>query len=105
MDIGKLKHRVTFQKLEQTKNEFGEMLGEWTDVCTVWGQVGPVSGRQFFAAKQINNEISHNVYIRYRRDLLPNMRIKYKERVFDILYMMNVNEDNTLMQIYCKEII
>lgn len=105
MDIGKLRQRITFQKLEQTKDEFGEMLGEWSDFKTVWAEVKPVSGRQFFAAKQINSEISHNIYIRYNADLLPNMRIKYKDRVFDILYLMNVNESNTLMQIYCKEII
>lgn len=105
MDIGSLKHRITFQKLEQTKNEFGEMLGQWSDFKTVWADVRPVSGRQFFAAKQINNEISHNIYIRYNSELLPNMRIKYKERTFDILYLMNVNEENKLMQIYCKEII
>lgn len=105
MDIGRLKHRITFQKLQQTKNEYGEVLDNWLDVKTVWAEIKPVSGNQFFAAKQINSEISHNVYIRYRSDLSPNMRIKYKERIFDMLYIMNVNEDNTLMQIYCKELV
>lgn len=105
MDIGRLKHRITFQELSQSKNEYGELVEEWLDIKTVWAEIKPVSGNQFFAAKQINSEISHNVYIRCRTDLKPSMRIKFKERVFEILYLMNVNEDNWLMQIYCKELI
>lgn len=105
MDIGRLKHRITFQELSQSQNEYGELVEEWLDIKTVWAEIKPVSGNQFFAAKQINSEISHNVYIRYRTDLKPSMRIKFKERVFDILYLMNMNEDNRIMQIYCKELI
>lgn len=105
MDIGRLKHRITFQALSQSKNEYGEIVEEWLDIKTVWAEIKPVSGNQFFAAKQINSEISHNVYIRYRTDLKPSMRIKFKDRVFEVLYLMNVNEDNRLMQIYCKELI
>ena len=105
MDIGRLKHRITFQELSKSQNEYGELVEKWIDIKTVWAEIKPVSGNQFFAAKQINSEISHNVYIRYRTDLKPSMRIKFKERVFEILYLMNVNEDNRLMQIYCKELI
>lgn len=105
MDIGRLKHRITFQELSRRKNEYGELVDEWLDIKTVWAEIKPVSGNQFFAAKQISSEISHNVYIRYRDELNPSMRIKFKERVFEILYLMNVNEDNRLMQIYCKELI
>ena len=105
MDIGRLKHRVIFQKLINSKNEYGELEDRWNDVITVWAEVRPTTGRSFFNAKQINSEISHSVYIRYRNGLSPSMRIKFKERIFEILYIMNVNEDNTLMQIYCKELV
>lgn len=105
MDIGRLKHRITFQKLVNSKNEYGELENSWNDVITVWAEVRPTTGRSFFNAKQINSEISHSVYIRYRNGLSPNMRIKFKGRIFEVLYIMNVNEDNTLMQIYCKELV
>lgn len=106
MDIGRLRHRITFQELSKSeKNYYGELICEWLDIITVWAEIKPVSGNQFFAAKQINSEISHNVYIRYRTDLKPSMRIKFKNRIFEILYVMNVNENNRMMQIYCKELI
>ena len=105
MDIGRLKHRITFQIYTHEKNEYGEVEDQWEDVKTVWAEIKPVSGQQFFAAKQINSEITHNVYIRYRNDLKPSMRIRFKGRTFEILYIMNVNEGNQLMQIYCKELI
>ena len=105
MDIGKLRHRIIFQQLSNSKNEYGEPVEEWLDIKTVWAEIKPVGGKQFFAAKQINAEISHNIYIRYRNSLSSSMRIKFKERIFEILYIMNVNESNTLMQIYCKELV
>lgn len=105
MEIGRLKHRITFQELINTKNEYGELENNWNDTLTVWAEVRPTSGKSFFNAKQVNSEISHSVYIRYRKGLSPSMRIKFKERTFEILYIMNVNENNTLMQIYCKELV
>lgn len=105
IDIGRLKHRITFQQLGQSKDEYGEIVEEWVGIKTVWAEISPVSGQQFFVAKQINSEISHNVYIRYRDDLKPSMRIKFKGRSFEILYIMNVKEENRLMQIYCKELV
>lgn len=105
MDIGRLNKRITFQQLGQDKDEYGEIITEWSNFKTVWAEIAPVRGNQFFAAKQINSEITHNVYIRYRKDLNTSMRILFKERVFEILYIMNVKEESSLMQIYCKEII
>lgn len=105
IDIGRLNKRITFQQLGQDKDEYGEIIEQWVDIKTVWAEIAPVSGNQFFAAKQINSEISHNVYIRYRNELLPSMRIYFNSRVFEILYIMNVKEENRLMQIYCKELI
>lgn len=105
MDIGRLNKRITLQQLGQDKDIYGEIIEDWVDIKTVWAEIAPVSGNQFFAAKQINSEISHNVYIRYRKDLKPSMRVLYKGRVFEILYIMNVKEANQLMQIYCKELV
>ncbi len=108
MDIGRLNKRITFQQPfqdKQKKNEYGEPVDEWEDIKTVWAEIAPVSGNQFFAAKQINSEITHNVYIRYREGLKPNMRVLFKGRVFEILYIMNIKEENRLLQIYCKELV
>lgn len=105
MNPGRLNKKITFQQLCQDKDEYGEIVEEWLDIKTVWAEIAPVSGNQFFAAKQINSEISHNVYVRYCNDLSPSMRIKFRDRIFEILYIMNVKEENRLLQIYCKELI
>ncbi|WP_410496488.1 phage head closure protein [Cellulosilyticum sp. ST5] len=106
MDIGRLNKRITFQQLlGKEKDKYGEIIENWGDVITVWAEISPMSGQQFFAAKQINSEITHNVYIRYREGLKPNMRVLFKGRVFEILYIMNIKEENRLLQIYCKELV
>lgn len=104
VNIGKLKHRITLQTMSSKVDAYGERVDEWVDVKTVWADISPISGKQFYTAKQINSEISHNIYIRYTDMVKPDMRITFKERVFEILYIMNINEDNRLLQIYCKEV-
>lgn len=105
MNPGRLNKRITIERLTRKKHENGEIIEDYEVFKTIWAEIKPVSGNQFFVAKQINSEISHNVYIRYRSDLNPSMRIKFKDRAFEILYLMNVNEGNQLMQIYCKELL
>ncbi len=104
MDIGRLKHKITFQELSQNKNEYGELEGTWNDIKTVWAEVKPVTGRSFFSAQQVNSEITHQVIIRYTKGIQPKQRIQFKDRVFEILYVMNFNESNEALQIMCKEL-
>ena len=104
MKIADMRHRITFQKLLDKQDEYGES-NEWEDVKIVWADVRPLSGKQFFQAKQINAEISHSIFIRYQDGIKTNMRIKFKDRYFEILYIINVEEKNKYLKIYCRELI
>lgn len=105
MNPGRLKHRIKFQKLSQSKNEFGELTGVWDDYKTVWAEVRPITGKSFFSAQQVNSEITHIVVIRHSEGIIPSMRILFKEREFEILHIMNFDEDNEALQIMCKELV
>ncbi|WP_367175732.1 head-tail adaptor protein, partial [uncultured Agitococcus sp.] len=39
MQAGKLRHRVTFQRLTKTRGLSGGEKQEWVDVCTVWARI------------------------------------------------------------------
>ena len=52
MQAGKLRHRVTFQRLTKTRGLSGGEKQEWVDVCTVWARISPLSGKYLFAAQQ-----------------------------------------------------
>lgn len=105
MDIGSLNKKIRFQELQDTENEYGEPIQDWTDLKTVWASINPIVGKEYFAAETVNSEISHKIRIRYTEGIKPNMRIKFKERYFNIISVINYQERNVEMQLMCKELV
>lgn len=104
MDIGQLRHRVTFQKLVKIQDSFGQPIEQWDDVVTVWASVEPLVGKQYFDAETINSEISHKIKLRHRTGITPDMRIIFKARIFEIVSPpINYQERNIELQLMCKE--
>ncbi len=105
MDIGSLNKRITFQSLQNTENEYGESIQNWTDLKTVWASINPIVGKEYFAAETVNSEISHKIRLRYIEGIKPTMRIKFKERYFNIISVINYQERNIELQLMCKELV
>jgi SPP1 family predicted phage head-tail adaptor len=102
---GELRHKIIFQKLENTQNNYGEPTEIWSEVFTTKAAIYPISGKEFYAAETVNSEVSHKVNIRYKKGLSPNMRVKFGERLFSIISIINFQERNVELQIMCKELI
>lgn len=102
---GELRHRITIQKLNNSQNEYGEVSELWGDILNVRAGIYPISGKEFFAAETVNSEISHKVKIRYIEGIMPNMRIKFNNRIFSIESVINFQERNIELQLLCKELI
>lgn len=104
MNIGKMRHRITFQRQEDGKDALGGYEDEWTDVATTWAQISPVSGREYFSQVR-ENVVSHKIYCRYRPGITPKMRIKYNDRIFRIISVINWEERNEGLTIMCEEVV
>jgi len=105
MNIGNLRHRITIQTLQPIKNNYGEVTNDWVDFKTVWANINPVSGREFFSAETVNSEMTHKVLIRFVKDIKPKMRVKFGDRFFNIETIINFQERNQYLQLMCKELI
>ena len=103
MKIGDLRHRITFQKPVKTPDGYKGHTVNWQDVVTVWASVEPLTGREFFYAHQIKNEVSHRVRIRYRTNITAEMRIKYLERYMKIESVVDLKERHQFLEILCRE--
>lgn len=102
---GEFRHVITFQKLENTQNNYGEPTETWKDILTIRAGIYPLSGREFYAAETVNSEVSHKINIRYMPGLTPDMRIKFVNRYFNIISIINFQERNVMLQLLCKELI
>lgn len=74
MRAGRLSRRVTIQQRTESQNATGEVVWTWVDVCTVSAEISAVSGREFFAAQQVQSNVTHSILIRYRPGIVAKMR-------------------------------
>ena len=105
---GELRHKIIFQKLNtdgDNQNGYGEPIEIWDDILITRAGIYPLSGKEFYSAETVNSEVTHKVNIRYAKGLSPDMRIKFGDRLFFIISIINFQEKNVELQILCKELI
>lgn len=107
MRAGKMKRRVTIQEYVSYQNpNTGELIKEWRDVGTVWGEITSVTGRELIAAQAEQSEVTVKVWIRYRKGLSAKNRLIYVEpgmpqTIYDIQAVLP-DSDRTRLEILCN---
>ena len=68
-DAGELNRKVTFQRFIGEGDIVGDFQylddSNWEDVVTLWASVRTISSRQFMAAGQDQNEVTHDIKLRW----------------------------------------
>lgn len=109
MRAGRLRHRVAIQRRTGAESGFGEPTDTWTDLATVSAGVEPISGREYFAAQQVQSEVTHRVTIRYLAGVTPKDRIVWTDpatgvaRYFDIRSVLDKDERHRELALMCVE--
>ena len=105
MRSGRLNRRVTIQALSISKDQFNADIESWVDVTTVWAQIEPLRGREYWQAKQVVGEVTGRITIRYQQGIDEKMRIVYGDKTYNILAVINPEERNRTLQLLVKEIL
>lgn len=103
IDPGELRHRIAVQRKSVVRDTFGGETVSWTDVAMVWMSLRPLSGRELYAAQQAHAETTHKAVMRYMAGVTPNDRLKYGDRIFDMISVLNHEEKNGYLIIEAKE--
>lgn len=99
----RLRHRIIIQEKSTTPDSLGQPATSWTDVATVWAAVEPLRGREFWAADQINSEVTTRIRIRWRSGITAAMRVSFDSRFYNIKTIIVPNEVHEEMQLMCGE--
>jgi SPP1 family predicted phage head-tail adaptor len=95
----------------QTNTPAQDSSGSWADSWaddtngSMWAAVEPLSGRELFLAQQVNSDVTHKITMRYKSGLSPQKRIRFAQRFFNIITVMNIGEIGYQMQVMAKEIL
>lgn len=105
MDIGKLNRRVEILQFFKDRDEFGGEIGEWKSVAKVWAAISPVSGTEQMFAQQVTAEAVVKITIRYLPWLNVMHRIKYGDKLYEIIGSLDNETAHTKTIINCKEMV
>jgi SPP1 family predicted phage head-tail adaptor len=106
MRAGKLQNRVEIQRDDgASQNDLGEHVPAWATYQTVWAQVTPLTGQRLFNAAQVMHDVTHEIRMRWQSvaELTPNHRIKWGTRIFEILSIVNWQEQDAEAIVSCRE--
>lgn len=86
-----------------TRNDSNEAIDTFITVATVWADIDPVSGREYFAGAAIQNDATLKIKIRHRRDITTRGRFRNGNRIYAITAVINVKERNRELICLCRE--
>ena len=89
---GKLRHSITIQVSTVTQDDYGASVESWDTFATVRASVEPLQGREYFAAQQVQAEVTTRFRIRYLAGVKPSMRVLFEGRTFDVQAVLDPNE-------------
>ena len=103
MRAGRLRYKVTIQEVAETTDSYGSFTESWTTYGTVWAEIDPPKGREYFAAGQKQAEVTTRIRIRYLSGVTPKMRVLFGSRILKINSVIDTDERNIEQILMCVE--
>lgn len=115
---GLRRHLVTLQQATEAQNSEGEPVPTWSRIADAWVRIEPLGSRELEVVSQTYGEVSHRLSGPYTdlRQAAPKMRVirgpidgagepvvSAGARQFEIEGVVNVEERDREMQLYCVE--
>jgi SPP1 family predicted phage head-tail adaptor len=89
---GDLRHRIIIESPTRLADGGGGSTTEWHAVAEVWAAIWSRSVEERMSADRVSGRASHDIWIRYRGDVTPDMRMRCGARVFDVLGAIDVED-------------
>lgn len=106
------KFRLTIQEFTPASDLEG-VPASWADVATAFGEVTPLTGREYLQAQQVASSVSHRIRTEYVAGCNPRMRLVNGEgdlegqyaRIWNVASVVNVGESNRSLEWMCTEVV
>ena len=101
---GDLNRRVVIEQSSQIDDGLSATL-HWSALATVWANVVELAGRESLQASQTYAEAITRFQIRYRDDVKRTYRLKYQDRIYDIISIseLGVKEGQEILATFHAE--
>ena len=102
MEPGLLREIIELQRPSETRNSLGEVTQTWITYATRYASVNTLRSKEAMNAQQQGLAITHKVRLRYVADLKASHRIRWRQRILQIVSMLE-HEQFTVHELLCEE--
>jgi SPP1 family predicted phage head-tail adaptor len=103
LDPGRLQHRLVLEAPVTTADGLGGHVVSWVEVATVDALVEPRAQSSRFGADQTREETTHRVILRHRPDVASGARMRFGERILEILTVHDPDESGRYLVCRTRE--
>ncbi len=103
MRAGRLNTKIIIESVARSVDSVGDTTDIWSTYATVWAEVRPQSGNEFFKAREVNSELTHVITMRWIDGITTKMRINNGGAYYDILSVFDPTTRKREMRLYCRE--
>lgn len=101
---GTLRHKIKFQRPYESQDNVGAIVSGYDSFLRTRANIEPTTGNERFINDNLLNQVDHVIRMRSPRiSILPSDRIIYKDRIFDIVRVLDSFERNVTYIILAKE--
>lgn len=101
--IGDLRHKIAIEREQMTLDGMGGSTKTWEVIGSPWSKIKPMRGGERLQAMRIEATVSHIITIRYNPSYKASDRVNYGGRIMQIRAVINVEERNKWIELYCDE--
>ncbi len=99
------KHSIIIERYQKVKDEDNILREAWTKLCGVRAKILWTRGSEYTESYATNSEVEATFYIRFNhKNITSKDRLVYKNEVYDIIYVNNVQEANNFYEIKAKKV-
>ena len=104
-DVGNFRHWVDLmEKTSSTPDASGQRVPVYTKLCTTRAKIEGISSREVERAKSFSEQTTHKVTIRWRDGVDHTMQVVFGDRTFLITGIINPEERNVRLELFCTEL-
>ena len=103
MRVGELNKRIVLQYQTKVADGGGGFTVSWVEACTVFAAIWPTSANEMIAANALSMVVTHRIRIRWRGAVKASWRIKFGEKYYNIVSIVNSSMGNKYLDILAKE--
>lgn len=101
--IGNLDQRLMLQSAVRTADGAGGASLAWSLIAEIWGAVRPVGGAERLDAEGLEARVTHEVWVRHRDGVKPEMRFLLGTRALNIRAVLEAGQRRRFLKCLCEE--